>query len=329
MGRPRKSDKHLPPCVYEKHGAFYHVKEGRWTRLGSDLSQALAEYARRFDNPKGGIPDLVERVLAHIAPNLAKNTNAQYKIAGARIKEALGEFAPHQVLPRHVAAVKADMSSTPNMANRVLSLLRIVFAHAVEWQIVDSNPCIGILRHKEGKRGRYLTDTEFSAIYAEAPERLQVIMDILYLTAQRVGDVLRIRQSDIGEEGISFKQEKTDVKLTVRWTPEMRAAVARANSFGGNVVSMNLFRTRARGGKPPSYGVTKDQWNEAVAAAGISDAHIHDVRAKSLTDARRQGKDAQALAGHSNEAMTERYIRLREGPVVEGPTFASKAKKTA
>jgi integrase len=329
MGRPRKSDKHLPPCVYEKHGAFYHVKEGRWTRLGSDLSQALAEYARRFDNPKGGMPELVERVLAHIAPNLAKNTNSQYKIAGARIKEALGEFAPHQVLPRHVAAVKADMSSTPNMANRVLSLLRIVFAHAVEWQIVDSNPCIGILRHKEGKRGRYLTDTEFSAIYAEAPERLQVIMDILYLTAQRVGDVLRIRQSDIGEEGISFKQEKTDVKLTVRWTPEMRAAVARANSFGGNVVSMNLFRTRARGGKPPSYGVTKDQWNEAVVAAGISDAHIHDVRAKSLTDAKRQGKDAQALAGHSNEAMTERYIRLREGPIVEGPTFASKAKKTA
>jgi len=95
------------------------------------------------------------------------------------------------------------------------------------------------------------------------------------------------------------------------------------------VLGLNLFRTRARGGKPPSYGVTKDHWNEACAAAGVQDAHIHDLRAKSLTDAKRQGKDAQQLAGHVSSAMTDRYIRLREVPVVDGPTFNRKLKKTA
>lgn len=329
MGRPRKSDKHLPPCVYEKHGAYYHVKGGKWTRLGTDLPAALAEYARRFDNPKGGMPDLVERVLAHISPNLSKNTISQYKIAAARIKEAMGEFAPNQVMPRHVAALKADMAATPNMGNRVLSFLRVVFAHAVEWQEVDSNPCIGILRHKEGKRKRYITDAEYAAIYARANPRLKVIMDLLYLTGQRVGDVLKLKQSDLTADGIQFEQEKTGARLTVRWTADLRAVVDRANGLNGNVVGMNLFRTRARGGKPPSYAVTRDAWQEAVAAAGVEDAHIHDLRAKSLTDAKRQGKDSTALAGHTSAAMTDRYIRDRETPLVDGPTLARQTKKTA
>lgn len=329
MGRPRKSDKHLPPCVYEKHGAYYYVKAGKWTRLAADLSAALAEYARRFDNPRGGMPELVEKVLTHISPKLSKNTVDQYKIAAARIKETFAEFAPDQIRPKHVAALKMDMANTPNMANRVLSFLKTVFAYAVEWQLVDSNPCVGIRRHSEGKRQRYITDEEYAAIYAKANPRMQVIMDLLYLTGQRVGDVVAIKRADINEDGIAFDQQKTGAKLLVRWTPELREAIARANSLNGNVLAPTLFRTRSHGKGAPSYGATRDQWNEAVTAAKVKDAHIHDLRAKSLTDAKRQGKDAQMLAGHSSPAMTDRYIRLREVPVVDGPTFSRQAKKSA
>ena len=42
-----------------------------------------------------------------------------------------------------------------------------------------------------------------------------------------------------------------------------------------------------------------------------------------------QGKDPQQLAGHVSAAMTDRYIRLREVPVVDGPAFNRKPKKTA
>lgn len=329
MARPRKSDKHLPPCVYDKHGAYYYVKGGKWTRLGADLTTALAEYAKRFEKPKGGMPDLVERVLTHLQPKLAKNTMLQYRIAADRINEALGDFAPHQVLPRHVAALKLDMAETPNMANRVLSVLRTVFACAVEWQEVDANPCIGIKRHVEGRRGRYITDDEYARIRAHANPRMQVVMDLLYLTAQRVGDVLAIKRSDLTEDGIAFTQEKTGAKLLVKWTPELRSTIERANALSGNIRGLNLFRSRTKAAGTPSYGVTRDQWQEAVLAAGVVDAHIHDLRAKALTDARRQGKDAQLLAGHTNEAMTERYIRLREVPAVDGPTFAREPKKSA
>src|SRR5690606_38606447 len=115
--------------------------------------------------------------------------------------------------------------------------------------------CLGVMRHVEAKRQRYLTDDEFHAIRAHAHPRLQVVMDLLYLTGQRVGDVLKIKRADLTEEGISFKQEKTGARLLVRWTPELRATVEAAKALSGNVVSPYLFRTRTRGGGPPSYGV--------------------------------------------------------------------------
>jgi integrase len=39
---------------------------------------------------------------------------------------------------------------------------------------------------------------------------------------------------------------------------------------------------------------------------------FHDIRAKALTDAKRMGFDAQALAGHASAAVTEHYIKQRE-----------------
>lgn len=39
--RPRRYDRHLPPRLYHRHGAYWHVVGGRWTRLAADLATAL------------------------------------------------------------------------------------------------------------------------------------------------------------------------------------------------------------------------------------------------------------------------------------------------
>ena len=53
-------------------------------------------------------------------------------------------------------------------------------------------------------------------------------------------------------------------------------------------------------------------FRRAVAKAGVTDFHFHDIRAKALTDAKRQGMNAQTLAGHESEEMTAHYIKHRE-----------------
>lgn len=328
MGRRRKHDKGLPQRLYCRRGAYYYVhRDGRWEPLGRDRDRALARY-QALHAPRGGMPALMQRVLAAHRPQIADATYTQYRIAAAKLSKILAEFAPDQVTPRDVAQIKHALAATPNMANRCLSFLRLVFAYALEWGECASNPCIGIRRHTEIARGRYITDEEYAAIYAKAGPRLQVIMELCYCTAQRITDVLGIRASDLLEEGIRFQPRKTTKRdqrgresghsIIVARSPRLDAAIERAKALPGpKVRGMTLLLGRR--GRPPSYTVVKKQWDQARRAAGVEDVHIHDLRAKALTDARREGLDATALAAHTNARMTERYIRLRETPVVQGP----------
>lgn len=322
--RPRKIDRHLPACVYQKHGAYYLVKDGCWLRLGSDLNAALAAYSKQRDKPTGGMQALIREALPSITSKSAPATKAQYEGAARRLEEIFAEFSPPDVMPKHVAQMRRAMAATPNMANRFLSVLRLVFHYAVEEQIVDLNPCIGIKRLEEAKRKRLITTAEFDAIYAKSPPRLQVIMDLLQLTGQRVTDVLGIRRADLLDDGIYFRQRKTDAQLIVRWSPGLKQVVDRAKGLGGNLHSLTLLH--GRGGKPVDYRTVHDQWVSACAAAGIEDADLRDLRAMSGTAAQRQGIDPTKLLGHTSPTMTKRYLRDREIPVVDGPSFTAKTK---
>jgi integrase len=315
--RPRKTDRHLPRRVYRRHGAYYYVRQdGKWQRLGKGLEESLAAYARTVEKPASGMPALIDRVLAHISPKLAPSTVEQYTTAARYLKTALADFEPSQVLPRHVAAIKVDLRETPNMANRVISFLRQVFDHALEAGLIDSNPALGIKRHSEKKRGRYITDEEFDRIYQHAPERLQIIMDLLYLTGQRVNDVLGIRREDVTPHGIAFQPSKTKTstgaRVIVKTSPALSEAVQRCAG--------KRYLLEGRWGSRLDYRSVSLQWQAACEKAGVEDAQLRDLRAKSLTDAKAQGLDPTALASHHSAAMTARYIRRRETPVVEGPT---------
>lgn len=323
MNRPRKKDRHLPKCVYPKHGAYWHVKAGKWTRLPakgpSTLKTALEAYAAIFETPKGGMSALIDEALVHIKRSVKPNTAKQYDIAAKKLKRKLIEFSAEQVLPKHVAQLKVSMAGTPNMANRCLSVLRQVFDYALEQQLIESNPAVGVKRHKEKKRERLITADEYDAIYAKAGPRLQVIMELLILTGQRITAVLRIHRADLVEEGIRFPQHKTDAKRIVRWTPELRAVVERAKTLNQNIRALTVLHNRR--GKVPDYRTVRDQWNNACIAAGVLDANLHDLRAVAATEAKKQGINPTALLGHTSETQTARYLRSREEPVVDGPSF--------
>jgi len=319
VNRPRKTDRHLPACVYFKHGRYWYVKQRKWHDLGTDQAEALAEYGRRITAPKGGMAKLIDTVYDHHTPKLSDSTRAQYRIAADSLKEIFAEFSPEQVKGRHVAAFKLAGAKTPNMTNRKLSFLRVVFGYAVEWQMVDSNPCNGIKRLEEKTRDRYLTDAEVAAIREKAGPRLQVIIDLLFLTGQRIEDVLNIRRTDLTDKGIVFKQEKTDAKLCIAWNPDLKAVVERAKALNPKVAALTLLYSRT--GKAPDYRTVLEQWHEARRAAKVEDATPHDMRAKAATDADEAGQNAQSILGHTSAANTRRYLRGKKTPVVSGPSI--------
>lgn len=323
--RPRKKDRHLPPCMYMKHGAYYLVRKGRWERLDGEYQGALLAYAQIMgSNGQGAMPKLIDDALNAMRKRLSANTIKQYEAAAERLKNHLAEFEPRQVLPRHVAALKLHMADTPNMANRVISFLRMVFAYALEQQIVDSNPCTGIRRHAEKKRDRYINDAEFEAICSACSPYIRSILEMCYLTGQRIGDVLAIRLADITDKGIAFDQQKTGAKLIVGMTEDLSALIARIKALPRTVRGLTLFCTRS-GGAPVSYDTVKQAFRKACQQAGVKGATIHDLRAKSLTDTDKQGNNAQKLGGHADARMTKRYLRLREIDVAQPPAMPKKS----
>jgi len=224
---------------------------------------------------------------------------------------------------KHIAAIKKAMKKTPNMANQVLSFGKQVFHYALEEQLpgVESNPFVGIRRHKERKRDRLISADEFAAIYAKAGPRLQVVMDLCRLTGQRISAVLKIRRSDLLPEGLRVPSIKTEAKRTIAWNAELRAVVGRAKTLHGNLTALTLIHNRR--GKVPAYQTVREQWTKACRAAGIEDAHLHDLRAVAATTAKRQGKNATSLLAHSTPQQTQRYLRGREEVLVEGPSYDS------
>lgn len=325
MNRPRKNKTDLPPCVYKKHGAHWYVKGGKWTRLPekgpSTLAAALDAYALIIEAPRGGMTKLIDDALESILPRIKPNSVKAYKLAAKRLKEIMAEFSPDQVRGKHVARIRKSMAKKPAMANQMLTVGKLVFDYALEEEIegVDNNPFVGVRRPKQTSRDRLISAEEYAAIYAQAGARLQVIMDLCRLTGQRIAAVLAIRRLDLTPEGIRFPHHKTEAKRTVKWNAELRAVVERAKTLYGNLRALTLIHNRW--GKVPAYQTVREQWTVACRAAGIDNAHLHDLRAVAATTAEQQGKNATKLLAHTTPQQTRRYLRGREEVLVDGPSF--------
>lgn len=305
----------LLPRMYWKNGAYWHVQRNKWRRLASRYADALRAYAT-VEAPSGTWATLVELAYEDFA-GLKPNTRAQYDGIKARIIHGFSDFEPHEITGTHVVQFLDLYRQTPNIANRMLSVLKQVFDRGMRTGACDINPAFTVKRFKEAKRDRYLADEEYAAIYEKANPTIKAVMDLCYLTGQRIGDVLKIRRSDISDQGIAFEQEKTGAKLVVQMTPDLKAAVERAKALRA-VPCAFLLHPKGKGA-PYSYRAVRDAYERARRAAGVPDTTLHDLRAKSLTDTKKAGGNATALAGHRLESTTLRYLRGTDVPVVSGP----------
>jgi len=317
----------LPKRMHFKHGRYYYVHKNKWTPLSTNFHEALAQYGKLIAPMKGGMAELISEFMASIVGEVAPSTLRNYTVAAERLRSIFIEFAPEDVKPRHVAEMMEHFKATPAMANTMRNVLKQVFVRAVTAGKCDTNPVVFVGPRKQKKRERYITDAEFAAIKAQATPTLAAIMDICYLTGQRIGDVLMIRRADLRDEGVYVEQQKTKVRVLIAWNPELAAAVERAKAMHKSVASLYLLP--GTNGEAPRYGTIYAQWKKATAKAGIKNANIHDLRAMSGTEAEQQGLDPQKLLGHKDASMTRRYLRDRAVKVVQGPSIGQSKKKLA
>ncbi|WP_184415215.1 tyrosine-type recombinase/integrase [Rhodocyclus tenuis] len=306
-----------------KHGRYYLVRENKWHPLARNLHDALVEYARLTAGPESGaLGELVSRTLTDMKKTVADSTYKNYTSCSRRVLEAFAEFTPQQIKPQHVASFLDDNKATPSMANLLRSFLKGMFARAVRWGVVETNPVRDIGQFKTKKRDRYITAAEYAAIREKATPTLQCLMDLAYITGQRMGDVLKVKYSDISEAGVFVKQQKTGQRVLIAMTPDLDAAIKQARAIHQSVKGLTLLHKRD--GAPLAYGTIHHQWKKACSDAKVEDAHFHDIRAAAATDAKAQGLDSKTLLGHTTDSSHNRYLRSKETPVAK-PNRARKS----
>lgn len=311
----------LPKGWFHRHGAFYfripRSMVGRvgktQFRLGKTYSQALRKYAELLDGEvnTNTMQDLFSRYQIEVTPTKAEATQKNEHNQFSRLSAYFGRMKPSHIEDCDIYEYLDIRRGSPVAANREIALLSNVFTKARRWGIKIENPCIGIEKHKEKPRDRYIHDDELALFYEKyCSPMLQAYIKVKYITGQRQRDVLDIRLSDICEEGIYFTSSKTKKRFLMEFSDELRDAVSQAKNIKRRVGSIFLFGTR-NGGAYTSDGF-RSIWQRRMrkfAADGNERFTEHDIRAKTASDT--DAAHANEIMRHNSLAFTERVYRRK------------------
>lgn len=290
MGRKRNTDKHLPANVYLKSGMHYYVARDyetgkqKWIRLGREFGDAMIEYGKYADVGEcRTMADVFDRYMLEVSPTKAPSTYKKEQSQIKLLRNVFGQMRPDRVESRDVYKyLDARGKNAPVAANRDISLLSDAFKYAISWGACTTNPCKGLMKKKETPRKRYITDEEFAAFADFAGEQITAYMEFKYLTGLRKSDILRLRLSDLRDDGIHVVVQKTQTPLVITWTHELKKSVRNVRALKRPVSGLFLFCTR----KGQQYSVDgfsaiwKRKMRAALEAGVLAERFTeHDIRA--------------------------------------------------
>jgi len=319
-----------------KNGRYYLVvaegKKRRWVPL-TTIKEGMPAFLRALADKRdeGGaylMPALVVDWEKEVMPRHAKHTQTMDKHYNALIAESFAQFRPAELTPPDVSNLLSLLRDKPKTHNMVRSQIGELMRFAAEkgHRPAGTNPVKELRTLRLLPRDRYITDSELrrikvGAIYGndKKPTRsglmICALIDMAYLTGQRIGDLLRMEWSQISEEGISFSPQKvsktTAASVCVEWSPALRNVVARLKALRKDRQAFTRKVFTTQDGQPYDYSGASTAWKRAMKRAKVKGCTFNDIRAKAITDTdQTQGRQAaNAKGAHSTEGQTMAYIR--------------------
>jgi integrase len=205
-------------------------------------------------------------------------------------------------------------------ANRLLALLSMVFAFAVDVGFEGPNPCRGVKRFKEESRERFLDGDELRRFFdslAHESELMQDYFMLALLTGGRRGNVQAIRWDELdldrNEWKIPGEKFKNGKPQTVHLPSEAVTILRRRAGNGSEYV----FPSR-KGSAKPHLMFQYRAWNQICRRAGLKGVRPHDLRRTLGSWQAATGASLPVIGkslGHRSQATTAIYARLDLDPV--------------
>jgi len=213
-----------------------------------------------------------------------------------------------------------DTSKAKVAANRRVQFLKAVYSWAIERvDGVHENPCVGVKLNSEESRTRYVEDWEYEHVLKTAEDSaypyIALMMELAYLTRQRVSEVRDRRVSEVTDAHLVTRRGKgSDGELTL-WSPRLREVVDACLEYNRSAPTpinpADRFLIHDKRGKAIKKNACDTAWQRVLARAketapaGMAVEHFtfHDLKAKGVSD------HVANESGHRTEKMKRVYIR--------------------
>ena len=285
--------KKLPKYVQFKSGTYWYVqwnpteKRMKWRKLGKSEPEMYRALANTIEASAITMRDILNRYQTEVVVKQKLSTQKKREWQIKKLMNSFGEMLPNEVTPQDIYAYHAKRSqSVPVSANREMSLLHTVFRHAIKWGVItDKNPAAGLFKNKEEPRDRYVEDWEYDLIIKHTSGYVRNALELAFLTGQRIGDVLKMKWSNISVAGIKVKTEKTGKEVTITFSDAVQAILNNCKST--NVIGQTVIADE--NGHNVSYNRLYYQFRLIVGSLLetkqlASQINIHDIRAKAASE---------------------------------------------
>ncbi|EEV1759722.1 tyrosine-type recombinase/integrase [Escherichia coli] len=250
----------------------------------------------------------------------AKPVSLLRERAGMKLISAVDVRDIAQLLEEYISA------GQPRMAQVVRSVLIDVFKEAQHYGEVPPgyNPALATKQPRRKITRQRLSLEEWQKIFdiADASHRyMGNAMLLALVTGQRLGDISKMKFSDIWDDHLHVEQEKTGSKIAIplslrlnviNWS--LRDVVARCRDYAVSPFLIHFFRATSqaeRGAQVKANTLTMN-FSKARDLAEIdwgtgTPATFHEQRSLSERLYKEQGIDTRKLLGHKTQQQTDRY----------------------
>lgn len=302
------------------------VLPGKAPRTQQDNEKELEWLLKFFNDPPAPL-DSIEPVHVH--------QYMKWRVREARTL-AEGKNEERRKLGREPQPIEPDVGHV--RANREKALFSHIWNYArAEGLTSKPNPCAGIHGYTEDGRDTAPDVELVGRVLVEADQPLAFAMRLADIIGQRPADVLRVSETHIVGAipgGIlQVQQGKTKTKLRIviegalaELLLEIRGykrEIARERAAARKPVVHTLKLLVREDGQALTAGMLRSRFDDARLRAGVQKDlfQFRDFRAKVATEVDEAAgtRAAQALLGHTTEAMTANYIRHKVGRKVNSP----------
>lgn len=330
-------NKGLPENWVFKHGAYYyrappalkHLWDGKsWFKLGNNTADAYKVWSDRLKIPDKArtIGQLLDRYALQVIPQKALTTQGNHKQRIKRLRAVLGDMSLESIEPQHVYKYM-DKRDKKAAARLEIAILSHAYTKAVEWGYISKHPFKGEVRLEGQKpRTRYVEDWEILEILALPSVRkkgsvhaIQAYIRIKLLTGLRRSDLLRLKISDLKDDGIYIETGKTGKAHIIEWSEELRSCIDLARRSRPVDISPFIFCDKMGKGYVDEKTGLAEGWasmwqrfmDRVLSETKVTERFTeHDLRAKCASDAETL-EHARQLLAHANSNITRRVYRRK------------------